>query len=115
MASSSSPAERTLRARLAALTRHSRTDGRTATAAARQAFVDRFERDVDPDNVLPITERARRAEAARKAHYTRLALRSVEARRRAKEAREAAPRHDHIASEAESKLRAVERATGGAA
>jgi hypothetical protein len=50
------------------------------TAAARKAFADRFEREVDPDGVLSPAERARRAESARKAHFTRLALASSRAR-----------------------------------
>jgi hypothetical protein len=45
----------------------------------------RFERQVDPDHVLPPQERAWRAEHARKAHFARLALASARARRRARE------------------------------
>ncbi len=75
-----SPGERRLRARLAAHSVHSR--GRTNTAPARAAFNDRFEREVDPDGVLPEPERKRRAEHARKAYFTRLALASSKARRK---------------------------------
>jgi len=75
-----SPSQRTLRARLAAYSMHARHDGREITANARKAFVERFERDVDPDGVLPIAERQRRAEHAMRAHMTRLALRSAQAR-----------------------------------
>lgn len=46
---------------------------------------DRFVREVDPDGVLPIEERRRRAEAARKAVYVRMGLASGEARRRKKQ------------------------------
>jgi hypothetical protein len=53
------------------------------TAPARAAFLNRFEREVDPGHVLSPTERARRAEAARRAHFTRLALTSSRARARA--------------------------------
>ncbi len=42
-----------------------------------------FERQVDPDGVLPPDERARRARHARKAYFARLALRSAQARRKA--------------------------------
>jgi hypothetical protein len=77
-----SPSQRTLRARLAAYAMHARHDGREITANARKAFVERFEREVDPDGVLPIGERQRRAEHAMRAHMTRLALRSAQARRR---------------------------------
>jgi hypothetical protein len=40
----------------------------------------RFEDEVDPDHRLSDTERLRRAEQARKAHFARLALRSSRAR-----------------------------------
>ncbi len=42
--------------------------------------MDRFEREVDPDGVLPAQERAKRAESARKAYFAKLALRSSQAR-----------------------------------
>ena len=45
--------------------------------------LSRFEREVDPDGVLTAGERARRAEAARRAYFTRLAFQSSRARRRA--------------------------------
>ncbi|CAN5438245.1 hypothetical protein BH18ACT1_BH18ACT1_01110 [soil metagenome] len=78
-----SPSERKLQAQLAAYVSWANTaDPAARTAAARRAFVDRFEREVDPDGTLPEGERTRRAEAARKAHYTRLALKSAQARRR---------------------------------
>lgn len=74
--------ERVLLGRLGAYVLHSRYDSRELTKAARAAFESKFERDVDPQGVLPIAERLRRAEMARKAHFTRLALKSAEARRR---------------------------------
>jgi hypothetical protein len=74
------PEQRALRARIAAHTRWSQQDRREGTAAARAAFNDRFERQVDPDGVLPHDERLRRAERARKAYFTRLALASSRAR-----------------------------------
>lgn len=77
-----SPSERKLRAQLAAHTSWAGTSDRTArTAAGRRAFLNTFEQQVDPDGVLEPAERARRAESARKAHFTRLALRSAQARR----------------------------------
>jgi len=75
------PEQRSLRARIAAFTLHSRVDGRSHTAPAREAFLARFEDEVDPDRSLTEAERLRRAEAARKAHFTRLAYRSSIARR----------------------------------
>jgi hypothetical protein len=59
---------------------HSRHDLTELTANARQAFRDSFERQVDPDHLLEPDERARRAEALRKAHYYRMALKSAEVR-----------------------------------
>lgn len=52
-----------------------RTEDRSArTAPARAAAMERFEKQVDPDGVLPPRERAIRAEHARKAYMQRLAL-----------------------------------------
>lgn len=75
------PGERALRSRLAAYSMHARHDPFETTRAARDAFFARFEREVDPDSELPERERRRRAVAARKAYFARLALRSAKARR----------------------------------
>jgi hypothetical protein len=75
------PGERTLRARLAAHSLHAQRDSRETTAKARATFLARFEAEVDPDGLLPPDERSRRAVSPRKAYYTRLALRSAQARR----------------------------------
>ena len=75
------PAERTLRARLAAHTMHAQHDARETTAAARAAFLARFEAEVDPAGVLTPEERRRRAEHARSAYFTRLAFERAKARR----------------------------------
>ncbi len=73
-------------ARIASAERWSRCDDPTAaTAPARRAFVERFEREVDPDGRLDPAERARRAEHKRRAHYQRLALKSAQSRRKARE------------------------------
>ena len=76
------PEQRVLRARMAAYRLHATHDPRETTRKAREAFAGRFEREVDPDGVLPPAERARRAEATRRAYFTGLALRSSRARRR---------------------------------
>jgi hypothetical protein len=76
-----SPGEQSLRGRLAAHVLHARRDPRQTTANGRAAFLARFEREVDPAGVLDPTERRRRAEHARRAYFTRLALASVVARR----------------------------------
>jgi hypothetical protein len=73
--------EMALRGRIGAYIMHSRSDPRETTAAARAAFLARFEHEVDPDGTLPAAERCRRAEAARKAYFARLALKSARARR----------------------------------
>lgn len=100
-----------MRAQLAAHDSWARTEDRNArTAPARQAMLDKFEREVDPDGSLTPAERARRAEHARKAHFTRLALKSAQSRRRAAEARAAAPLLDRQADEADAEITA-----GGAA
>ncbi len=78
-------------ARIASAERWSRCDDPTAaTAPARRGFVERFEREVDPDGRLDPTERARRAGHKRRAYYQRLALKSAQSRRKARELTEVA-------------------------
>lgn len=77
------PEQRALRSRLAAYRLHATHDPKETTKKAREAFAARFEREADPEGVLSPEERARRAEAARRAYFTGLALRSSRARRRA--------------------------------
>ncbi len=48
------------------------------------ALLNSFERKVDPEGLLSPEERERRAGAARKAHFARLAYKSAEARRKRK-------------------------------
>ncbi|BCL23462.1 hypothetical protein GCM10017668_53050 [Streptomyces tuirus] len=80
-ARSMSAAERSLRAQIAAHTLWANCDDPSAhTAPARKAFLDRFEREVDPDGTLTTEERARRADHARRAYFKRLALASSRAR-----------------------------------
>lgn len=65
------PAQRSMQARMAALTRWSNTTDRTgATSAAREALAAKWDSSPDPA-------------AARKAHYTRMALASSRARKSA--------------------------------
>lgn len=52
------------------------------TREARAAFLSKFDREADPDGTLPPDERRRRAEALRRAHYSRMALASAKSRRR---------------------------------
>ena len=76
-----SRAARSLRARLAAYALHAQHDPRETTANGRAAFLARFDREVDPEGLLEPDERRRRAEQARRAYFTRLALASAKARR----------------------------------
>ena len=65
-----------LRAQVAAHARWAKcTDRTAATAAAREAAENRWERLVDPDGTLDPAERAKRALSARKAEMARLNLR----------------------------------------
>jgi hypothetical protein len=72
-----------LSGRLGAYSKWANTPDRAAaTAPGRAAFLERFERQVDPDGTLTAEERATRAAYARKAYFARLALKSAQARRR---------------------------------
>jgi hypothetical protein len=44
--------------------------------------MEKFEREVDPDGVLSVAERQKRAESARKAHFARIGLKSAQKRQR---------------------------------
>ena len=77
----STAAERSLRARIAAYALHATRDPRVTTKPARDAFMARFERQVDPEGRLPEADRQQRAEAAKKAYFNGLALKSASARR----------------------------------
>ena len=77
------PAQRRLRSQIAAHTSWANTsDRRERTRKASEAFLERFEREVDPDGLLDPEERARRAESARRAYFAALALKSSQARSR---------------------------------
>ena len=90
-----SPAERSLRARMAAYTLHSRYDSAELLRPARKAFDDRFLREVDPEGKLSPQERRRGAECARKAYFSALAAKSAKVRRERKaRAERAKGRHD---------------------
>jgi hypothetical protein len=80
------PEEMARRGRIGAHVTQSRHDARELTSPARAAFLTTFEKQVDPDEVLPPEERRRRAAHARKAHMARLARLSVLARRGARDA-----------------------------
>jgi hypothetical protein len=74
---------RSLIASIASHESWARTPDRAArTAPARAAMMAKFEREVDPDNVLPPDVRAKMADNARSAYYKRLALKSARVRSR---------------------------------
>ncbi len=75
--SRSGASERALRGRIGAHLLHATHDSRRLTAQARAVFLASFERQVDPDGVLPADERRRRAAHARAAYFARLARQSV--------------------------------------
>ncbi len=70
--------ERRLRARIAAFSMHAQ--GRTNTSPGRDAFLQRFVDQVDPEHRLPDEVRRQRAQQARKAYFAQLALKSSRAR-----------------------------------
>jgi hypothetical protein len=80
------PAELGLYGRAGALKSWAMTEDRAArTAPARAAQIERFERQADPDGVLPPDERARRGAELQHAHMVQMAAKSAVARRRRKE------------------------------
>jgi hypothetical protein len=71
-----------MRGRIAADMRWAREPDRTeATEPARDGFLRKFEREVDPEGVLDPVERARRASNLLRAHMTKLARKSAASRR----------------------------------
>jgi hypothetical protein len=61
---------------------HAKHDSKKTTARGRAAFMAKFLDEVDPNRELPEAERLRRAEHAKSAYFTRLALLSARARRK---------------------------------
>lgn len=77
----STPARRSSAAKVAAHSRWAHeSDRRAAMAPARDGFEKRFLDEVDPGRVLEPGERIRRAESAKRAYFTRLAMKSAAAR-----------------------------------
>lgn len=84
------PGERSLRARKAALTRSAVTPGADISRPAREARLQRYYDDTDPQ--LPEAERRRQADAALRRDMTELSLRAAAARKLAADAAAAAGR-----------------------
>lgn len=78
---SRTPEQHRAHARYMALVQWSKTEDWSArTQTAREAFMRRFEDQVDPDRRLPAEQRARMAEAARRAYFVRIGRKSADAR-----------------------------------
>jgi hypothetical protein len=68
--------------RMAAEISWARTHDRTVrTRPARETFLKRFEKEVDPDGTLPPEERQQCAEHAKRAYMLQLAKRSADVRK----------------------------------
>lgn len=90
---SSDATERKLIASLAVNTRWARTpDREAAMEPLRRGMREKFEREVDPDKKLSPAVRAKLAKNAYDAHMKRLALLSVQSRKRAAKAKRKAAR-----------------------
>lgn len=63
-----------------ALSRVAKEGGAAVSAPARRAFLDKFRTEVDPDNLLAPEDREARADAAMRAHVTRMAAASAKVR-----------------------------------
>ena len=82
--------------RIAAEISWARTHDRAArTRPARETFLKRFEKEVDPDGTLPPEERRQRGDHAKRAYMLRLAKRSAAARKRLSGSRPRARITDH--------------------
>ena len=66
------------------------SQGKTNTGPATAAAMNRFEKQVDPDGLLPPEERAKRAAHAKTLHYLQLGRKSGEARRKKANSRRSA-------------------------
>ncbi len=76
------PMAKDISKRIAAEVSWARTHDRAArTRPAREMFLKRFEKEVDPDGTLPPGERRQRAEHAKRAYMLQLAKRSAAARK----------------------------------
>lgn len=77
------PSERVLRAQMAAYTSWANTkDRKERTEPAREAAMNRFEKQVDPDGTMDPKTRAKAAASARSAHFKAMAYKSARARSR---------------------------------
>ncbi len=77
--------------RIGGLRAHALNPPEVMLAGARRGFRERFLRLVDPDGVLALEERERRAARAMRAHMLTLSEKSGKARRRAPRTEDAPP------------------------
>ena len=79
------PQERSIRARIGAHSLHSQHDTRVISAPGRKAAGDKLNArlllEIDPEDLLSEDERALRLEHARRAHFSKLALKGSISRR----------------------------------
>lgn len=94
--------------RIGGLTAWARNGADVMVGPAHRGFQARFEREVDPEGVLPPAERATRAERARRAYMLTLAARSAAARKR-----KAAPVVETPGTAQSPEVRRVGRAVSG--
>lgn len=81
MASSLTPEQRALRARIASHASWANTgDRRARSSHGQRGLLAKFEQEVDPDGVLAPEVRRLRAESKRREHMARLSLASAKAR-----------------------------------
>ena len=89
--------DRVLRARIAAHAKWAATPDRAAaTAPARQAALDLFEKQVDPAGALDPAERAMRADHAKRAYFLSLALKSARSRAAGAASRKSAKERERL-------------------
>ena len=74
-----------LKHQISANSRWAKEDPKPNMIRARAGIMPKLEHEVDPEGVLPEAERRRQAESAYKVRMQRMALKSVEARKRRKE------------------------------
>ncbi len=84
MAGKLSPERARAIGRIGGLTTSATTDSLERLRPAHDAFMRKFDHEVDPHRQLTETERCRRAEAARKLYFYRLALRANSAKERSR-------------------------------
>lgn len=76
------PGQKKAHRRAGGLAVHAKYGTDAIVARARAGFMEKFLREVDPDNRLPEPERHRRAHMALRAYMNKLSVKAIQARRR---------------------------------